>query len=236
MNKTATFPNNVAAANPCPLNCSVALWQAAGGIFAVGEMPGVCRTCGNFSAGMRFEKWVKDTFTNFDLLVPGEIICEPCAFCFADKNKTLTALLGKDKPQNMRTYSHFVTRNGEWFALSKAEKLKMLKLLRMNPPVVVIADSGKKHLIFRSKIGYWQFEEQTLLPNLPVLEENLALIEKLYRNGFGKAEIQTCRYNQKNILNFGTQRFKEIEDEIKRRRGNAYFDLALFFAQKGDKE
>lgn len=33
---------------------------------------GICRTCGNRGSGILFSKWVKDGFTNHDLLHPGD--------------------------------------------------------------------------------------------------------------------------------------------------------------------
>ncbi len=38
------------------------------------EITGICRICGNEGIGKPFNDWVRDTFTNLDMLVPGEII------------------------------------------------------------------------------------------------------------------------------------------------------------------
>jgi hypothetical protein len=73
----------------------------------------ICRICGQPGEGQSFQKWVRDTFTNWDLLHPGEIICEACAFWFEQRSAELQARMGKDKPQRMQNYSHFV-RGIEW--------------------------------------------------------------------------------------------------------------------------
>ena len=46
------------------------------------DSKGVCRFCGNESAGKDFAGWVKETFTDFDKLREGSIICNDCLFWF----------------------------------------------------------------------------------------------------------------------------------------------------------
>jgi len=43
-------------------------------------MQGQCRFCGQISEGVAFDKWVKSTFTDFDKLQGGEIVCNACCF------------------------------------------------------------------------------------------------------------------------------------------------------------
>lgn len=106
------------------MSATAMVYKAAGMPQMEGDRAGMCRSCGIESVGLPFSQWVKDTFTNHDLLTVGLIICHACLFCFAEQNPTLTAKVKKDKPQKCRSYSHFVV-NGEWFPLSKGEKAKV---------------------------------------------------------------------------------------------------------------
>src|SRR5690606_766853 len=105
------------------------LWQAAGAPAYPQNMAGLCRICGEPSAGVSFDGWVRDTFTNHDILLPGDIICHICQFAFDQAQPELTRRTGKDKPQRMQNYSHIVLR-GEWHPLHKGQKAELLALLR----------------------------------------------------------------------------------------------------------
>lgn len=196
-----------------------------------GKESGVCRTCGGESIGLLFSEWVRDTFTDRDKLLPGEIICHACLFCFAEQSELLAKKVGKDKPQRMRNYSHFVM-NGEWFPLSKGDKARMRELLLISPQVVIIADSGQRHIAFRARRGWWQFEEQAMLPCPALLESLLEPVESLYQVGASKSEIESGHYSQKSIQAIGVANFLRLDGKIKNHRGSLSLKLALFLAQK----
>jgi len=204
-------------------------------------MQGQCRFCGQTSEGVAFEKWVKPTFTDFDKLQGGEIVCNACLFFFDEANEELAKRMSKDKPQRMRNYSHFIV-NGEWIPLSKGNKDKMRELLLGDvfPELAAIADSGQKHIVFRatrnaagSKAGWVQFEEQRLYIIPDELRRLLGQVEQLY-SVFSKEEIETGDYASRRILKFGLGRWKELENQIKDQRGKPLFSLALFLAQRSD--
>lgn len=111
-----------------------------------------CRFCGGNGEGIQFQDWVKPTFTDRDKLLPGEIVCNACLFWFEEASQELANITGKDKPQRMRNYSHFVV-NGEWIPLSKGDKARMVELLTSEPfpELAAIADSGQKHIVFRAR-------------------------------------------------------------------------------------
>jgi hypothetical protein len=134
-------------------------------------------------------------------------------------------------PQRFRTYSHFVV-TGAWQPLTKGQKGRMRELLFSNPDVAIIADSGKKHLAFRAAPGWWQFEEQRMLPCPELLTELLGYVEWLYNAGANKSEIETGRYSQKTIRNIGIQAWAVMDSKIKPHRGSLPLQLALFLAQK----
>lgn len=206
------------------------LWRAAGKPAGDGVQEGVCRICGNASLGLLFEGWVRGTFTDRDKLQSGTIICHACQFCFAERSELLMQRVGKEKPQRMRNYSHFVV-DGRWFPVSKADKRLMSSLLlRTKWQVAVIAQSGQKHLIFRAAPGTVQFEEQQIL-NVHDLDDLLSAIETLYAS-FSKTEIRTGDYAQHRVLKFGVMSWNKLEREIKPDRQSTLFALALFLAQK----
>lgn len=208
------------------------IYQAAGSPVIVGDATGACRTCGADGVGVPFGAWVKEGFTNHDLLLPGLIVCRACLFCFEDKSELLMRRTGRDKLQKMRTYSHFVA-GGEWIPLTKADKRRMRELLASGPEVAVIAESGQKHLILRAKPGWWQFEELSMLPDWPRVESLLAPVEELL-TGFSKAEIESGIYIPHRVVKFGLPRWRELSEPLRPVRLSAYFQLALFLARKED--
>jgi hypothetical protein len=204
-------------------------------------MHGQCKFCGFISDGISFEKWVKPTFTDFDKLQAGEIVCNACLFFFDEASAELAERMGKEKPQRMRNYSHFIV-NGEWTPLSKGNKAQMRELLLGDvfPELAAIADSGQKHIVFRatrnpagSKAGWVQLEEQKLYLVPDELCGLLVPIEGLYTE-FSKGEIESGDYAGYRILKFGLERWLELESQIKSQRGKPIFSLALFLAQRSD--
>ena len=199
----------------------------------LGSLSGVCRGCGETGIGLPFGEWVRTTFTDWDKLVPGEIICHACQFAFGEASSELAQRVGKDKPQRMRNYSHFVVA-GEWSPLSKADKPRMTALLLAEPEVAIVAISGQKHIIFRAQPGWWQIEEQSVFPFPVELAGLLPLVGELYAGGLSKAEIATGRYSTVRLMRFepGIARWREIEARIRPLRGALRLELALFLVQK----
>lgn len=206
-------------------------------------MIGTCRICGANGEGQMFDAWVRDTFTNHDLLKSGEIICSACLFWFEQKSTELQRRMGKDKPQKMQNYSHFVIR-GQWIPVGKGDKSRMAALLTGYPfpELAVVAVSGQKHLAFRTRrnppgydSGWVQFEEQAVWIDARDFARLLQIIEKLYAT-FSKAEIETGRYYPRRILDFGMEHWDKLEQQIKELRQTILFGLALYLAQRSDDE
>lgn len=195
---------------------------------------GQCRICGEDGRGISFAKWVADTFTNHDQLYPGDIICSVCQFSFAQSSEFLAARVGKDKPQRMQNYSHIVL-SGIWHPLHKGQKAAILDLLRQSPELVAIGTSGQKHVVFRARVGWWQVEEQCVKPDLAALDTCLEVIGKLYAV-FNKAEIASGQYSPNRTLQYvqawGMDDYLATAATARQWRGTAYFDLALYLAQK----
>lgn len=207
------------------------LYAAAGNPTMPGADTGTCRTCGQQGIGQMFDSWVKDTFNDWPYLTTGEIICRACLFTMDDSRLDLAQRVGKDKPQRMRNYSHFVV-DGVWYPFSKGDKGKMRELLLSSPSVAIIAVGGQKHIIFKAKPGMWQIEEQSVLPFPDKLTAMLTPVEHLYNGGFSKTEIETGRYIQKRMMDFGLSEWLALESQIKQYRGSIALELALFLAQK----
>lgn len=216
------------------------LWEIAGRPVMLGDEAGYCRICGLPRVGLRFDDWVRDTFTDHDKLIDGTIICQACQFLFAESSELLRDKVGKEKPQRMRNYSHFVV-DGVWYTLSKAEKAQMKELLlgASFPELAVVAESGQKHLLFRAKWnaaggrkGYVQFEEQSVVVDPDALLFYIDKMESLLTL-FSKAEIDSGQYAQHRIIKFGMNEWQAIESKLKVVRGTALFQLALFLSQRG---
>lgn len=206
------------------------LWHAADKPAGSGEERGICRVCGLEGTGLPFGKWVRPTFTDWDKLVQGDILCQPCQFAFCERSELLAARVGKDKPQRMRNYSHFVVSGG-WVPLSKGDKARMAHiLLHESPEVAVIAQSGQKHILPWAVPGTVQFE-LTQIRDWHRLGPLLAKVETLY-SGFSKGEIESGDYAQHRVLRFGTALWWKLEAEMKPVRQAALFELVLFLAQK----
>ncbi len=93
---------------------------------------------------------VSDTFADgWSVMAPSStLMCRGCEICL---NESMP-IPGKDKPQKFRNYSWFITR-GEKLPLTKANKTAIAAIL-LNPPsepwALAIAESGQKHLVYRT--------------------------------------------------------------------------------------
>ena len=207
-------------------------------------MTGKCKICGQSDEGTLFKNWVKPTFTNFDMLQEGSIICNNCLFWFNEQDKELAKKVGKDKPQRMRTYSH-VIKSGIWTPYLKNQKQELFSQIITFPfpELCAIADSGQKHIVFRAarnkqgqKNGFIQFEEQKVFINVDEFLNLYNIVNKLYQV-FNLNEIKTgCYLNFKKVKEFGFDDLYKSENKIKKYRSSSLFELTLFFAKKEEGE
>jgi CRISPR type IV-associated protein Csf1 len=186
----------------------------------------LCWLCGGETGGrgVPTKKAIKPTFTDIPLakVLDSKSICPGCAFCLSYRE--------------LRNYSIVATEN----SLSHPSRAELREIL-LNPPeppfVICIAVSGQKWVHIRSRVAYTrdyypvQMEETAILVNTGLLDENLAVIERLY-TVFSKDEIRTGNYNPIRICKFGIAEFEELEEKVKQWRGTRLFELALFVARK----
>jgi hypothetical protein len=197
-----------------------------------GEEKGICRIIGKESTGLKFDDWVKDTFTDHASLYPGTIISNEALFSFEESSELIAKKVNKDKQQRFRTYTHIVVNN-EWYVLSKAQKKEIYELIINNEPdVCVISDSGQRHLLFKHKIGTWQFEDQFIQRDKETLTRIKMLGDELINNNFSKTEMLSGNYIQHRIMKYGVKKWRSIEERLTKYRGSAIFDLAIWLSQK----
>lgn len=200
-----------------------------------GETKGICRITGKYSKGILFEKWIGENFTDFGSLYPGDIISNEAIFCFSDENEFLRKKLGRTERTRFRNYSHFVV-DGEWLVFTKSQKQEMYRILvERNPIIVVISDSGQRHLLFRYRYGFWQFEFQHIKPNKSRLQWLVGLINRLLDMGFSKSEILSSCYSAGKKIE-DVKNLEKIESHISSFRGSKLFELAVWFSVKQNKE
>lgn len=215
------------------VTASQLLYIAAGRCMA-GNAVGSCYLCGG-SVYDPSPVAFPSTFMDYDKARCSDslYLCQACLFSMEERSELLASLVGKDKLQRMRNYSHFVL-NGQWYPLSKADKTRMYDLLLQCPELSVIAVSGQKHLIFRAQPGMWQIEEAAVQPELGLLQDLTRRVVPLYSNGFKKSEIRTGEYKTYRVKKYGVDRWYHDDMPLREWRGSPYLELAVFLAQKGD--
>lgn len=216
-----------------PPTVSHLVWHAAGQPPYPTPQQGICRVCGQDTAGVAFAAWVRDSFMDHDKLGPGTLLCVPCQFIFEEKSVVLQAQRGTATPQKMRTYSHLIDAAGQWHPLSKGDKAALTVQLQAQPgpQVAVIALSGQKHVLFRAQVGWWQVEEQAVRPDAPTLQRLLGLVTTLLHAGLRKTEIATGQVRQERLLHGGLQTMQTVR-ALQAQQGSVLLTLALFLAQK----
>ena len=134
------------------------------------------------------KEYVKDTFTNRDIIqFPNSIyVCKGCSTVNA--NKGYFQLVNGENIENMlRNYSWVLTREKN-VAYSKSH-IQLIREVILNPPeppfTIVIAVSGQKQLLFRSKVSLTKdfypllFEEKHMIIDISELKECLQLATKI---------------------------------------------------------
>lgn len=217
--------------HPCTKIYNVA---ANGKIY--GTTKGICRITGKESVGLPFKDWVRNTFTNHDELLPGNIISNEALFCFDESSDIIKAKLNKDKPQRFRTYSHIIDKDNNWHCFTKSDKKQILSLILEGASLVCLTDSGQKHMLFKHRNGTWQLDDLFVMPNPDQLTFLHSIMMELLSLGFSQAEIISGNYNLYRIRKVGVKQWKELEDKLRPHRGSKFFEFTswLMYTEKSE--
>ena len=221
------------------------LYQVAGHTLSADD-GGSCWLCGGANYGaVPVKSWVKATFTNYDDARGNwdDGVCEACVWATRYHSDELAEKTGKEKPQNMPTYSHFIV-DGEWHVNCKAHTQQIAQALldiRGVPEMAVIANSGQKHLVHLASIntpgqtsGVVQFERELIMMEQSALRGLLDSIETLYNDGHSKSAIRTGLYTFRRDTDIALWRSEEAC--IRGQRGSPLFTLAVWLAQKEEEK
>lgn len=215
--------------HPCEI-----VYQAAG-MKNTSGIPGTCRITGKQSTGVLFHKWVKDTFTDHGYLKPGNIISNEALFCFDESSELIQKKTGRDKLQKFRTYSHIVTKSGEWMCCTKANKEEITEfILSDSCEIISLTESGQKHVFFKNRLGFWQLDESFVAADVEKFRLIHGLMMELLTLGFGQEQVKTGKYNQVQIIKVGFPVWQKIESQLSKHRGDPFFDFVgwLMYSQK----
>ncbi|WP_078124029.1 hypothetical protein [Leptospira alexanderi] len=150
----------------------------------------LCYYCGASCNDAYTKKdYVKDTFSNRDIIFhPGsDFVCHGCIASFSESTD-IELIDGEERSsQRIRQYSWILTTKNKICVTKK--HLKEIRNMVLNPPdppfAIILAESGQKHLIFRSKVAYSKnyfpvsLEDEIIFVNPTELKNRLDLIKKL---------------------------------------------------------
>lgn len=188
-----------------------------------------CWLCGapTHRRGLPLAKALSDTFTDHGRAKAPESrsVCEPCCFARAPA-----------RPSPLRMYSILATPEGLRHPIRS--DWREILLNPPEPPVLAcIAVSGQKWLHYKGHVALSRNPLIVLLEEMPVWVEAdryrsvLADVEELLRV-FRRQEIETGRYPEQRVREFGLVRWQEIESRLEAERGTPLFQLVAYVAQR----
>lgn len=195
----------------------------------------ICWVCGNpATRGMDRARWQGANFTGQNRVrcPESDFICEACVVVMAGR-----------PPNTERLWTHLV-EGASHVRVNKAQKPIMREFLRrahLAPWGAAIADSGQKHICPWAPLnppnqtgGVILFEEAIV--DLPRDEHGWSLLHELREvltDGATKEEIGRGEYGPRAWQLLGG-RVRAFEDTWGHLRGGAWFDLALWLAQRDE--
>ena len=134
--------------------------------------------------------------------------------------------------------SHVFSKDG-WLRPSRNELAEVLANPPHPPFVITVADSGKKHVLFRARVNhssdkyFIQLDENTIFIDREIFKAVLALVEDAYQY-FSKDSILTGDYNQAAIMKAGLATWQKYENQFKpiRHKFKDMLKVACFVARK----
>lgn len=207
------------------------------------EVPGcaaaaipACWVCGRASArGILRHRWMGSNFTGQNKVrcASATHVCEACVLVMSGK-----------PPDTERMYSHFV-EGDSWLRVNKGQKPAMREFLRRTkaaPWFAAIADSGQKHVIPWTPVnaagqagGRVLFEEA--LVELPRDDAGWSMLDDIalmLTDGATKDEILPGHWGPRAYSLIGPERIEAFESAWGGMRGGAWFELAVWLAQRDE--
>jgi len=207
-----------------------------------------CWLCGlNAARGMLAAKWMGANFTDQNRVraPASEHVCESCVWVcsWIAPPGHPGAAEGKQRPPSMRMFSHLYDERGYIYAMKDRKPLirDWLRAPKRGRWFAAIADGGKKQLLPWTPIndggsgGAINFEQRIM--HLPAASA-WALVDAitdLLSWGITKAEVGRGEYGV-NTCRDHWARVRDFEHINGRDRGGAWFDLALWLAQRDEEE
>lgn len=215
----------------------------------------LCWLCGGITEGRGWPRAVAiaPTFTNHNLAAcpASDTVCEPCAyFAWGDGWRAYCAArpdlaLKSVPPLSWRSYSHvFAPSEPGGHRCPTRRQWRALLLDPPDPPfLLVIAESGQKHVLFRGRVAGSrdvypvQVEEDTPLVERARLADCIDLFEALLHLGFTRDEVATGRYAPHRTLAAGREVWQAAETRMAAMRARRPHDVRLaHFAAHGPKQ
>lgn len=195
-----------------------------------------CWVCGGRSErGQKRWKWAGANFTgqNKARCPESDYVCEACVMVMAGR-----------PPDTERMWSHLVEGDTHERA-NKGQKPSILAFLRRRHSATwfaAIADSGQKHIIPWCQVntphrrgGVVLFEEMTV--TVPESDGEWGLVDAIAQaltDGLTKEGIASGDYGPRAWQLLGAARLRDLERRFSSHRGGAWFDLALWLAQRDE--
>lgn len=200
-----------------------------------------CYYCGGICGTKHsVSEFVKPTFTNRDIILSpaSDYVCSGCV-CSLNERATITLGTGEIREnQKTRLYTWVFTASGRT-AYTKSH-INMLRDIVLNPPSppfgIVLAVSGQKQLLFRSRVAWDRevypllLEDEIVIVNTKILKDLLRFITPLVA-AIGKVAISEMDLNSaiRFYEYFGGVNF-EIFDQWKLIKDQPLSRLAIFLS------
>ncbi|KYC50497.1 MAG: hypothetical protein AMQ22_01459 [Candidatus Methanofastidiosum methylothiophilum] len=105
--------------------------------------------------------------------------------------------------------------------------------LNVGTPFIVCIPSSRKHMAFKAKLNTanWfymiQHGEDRFIFNSKELKRVKEILQKMYSEGFSKAELRTGEYQPHKPIRYGLKEFLKDSKELEQYRGHKVFDLLI---------
>lgn len=201
----------------------------------------VCWLCGGETNcyGWPLKKIIGSAFTDYNVAQApySKAICGSCAALMKKETWELACNKHGHDPYfpvkdgkkpfmaNWMFSSHVFSVNG-WQRPGRSESRDILVSPPDPPFVVTLAEAGKKHVLFRSRVNQTknkfsvQIDENEVFIDHQAFLSCLDWFERGYNAGFSKESLLTGRYNHKSILNAGIENWQNIESWMMHYRKN----------------